>query len=281
MKNFIQYSIYFEPFNIDLVSGALWELDILGINEFDNFITVFTNERSTTNKEVINSCLNDLVEEKNLISFRIQEDYIENRNWNEEWENKLQVIEVSDRIIVKPSFREYNSHDNQIVLIIDPKMSFGTGEHQTTKLVLQLLEKYLVKGDKVLDVGSGTAVLGIAASKLGADRVFCVDNDEWCYLNGLENVERNNLNNLTLVQGTINNINENDFSFITANINKNVLLEIKSLLYQKLNNKGILVLSGILKSDAEEIERQFTGEGLTALEIKQLDEWISIVFKKN
>lgn len=281
MKNFIQFNIHFEPFNIDIVSGAIWEFEILGINENDNFISVYVNQDSNTNKEMLQSCLQNLIKERIINSFEITDDHIQNKNWNEEWEKKINVIEVSERIAIKPTFREYEPKENQIVLIIDPKMSFGTGEHQTTKLVLQFLEKYSNKGDKVLDVGSGTAVLGIAASKLGADSVIGVDNDEWCYINGIENVERNNLKNVELIHGTISDIQDNDFDLVTANINKNVLLEIKELLNKKLKKNGLLVLSGLLENDLGEIKRQFTNTGLTALEVKHLDEWVAIVLKKD
>lgn len=281
MKNFIQFNIHFEPFNLDIVSGAIWEFDILGINENDNFISVYVNEDSKTNKEQLKLCLQNLIEECIINSFEITDDHVQNKNWNEEWEKKVNVIEVSERIVIKPTFREYEPKENQIVLIIDPKMSFGTGEHQTTKLILLFLEKFTNRGDKVLDVGSGTAVLCIAASKLGADRVIGVDNDEWCYINGIENVERNNLKNVELYHGTISDIQDKDFDLVTANINKIELLGAKDLLYKKLKKNGLLILSGLLENDLREIKRQFTNIGLTALEVKHLDEWVAIVLKKD
>ena len=125
---------------------------------------------------------------------------MENKNWNEEWERKLVPIEVTERIVVRPSFKEYDAAENQIVLIIDPKMSFGTGEHQTTKLMLQLLEIYIKPDSKILDVGSGTGILSIAAAKLGAAKVIAVDNDELCYENGIENVNNNNVGKIVEVK---------------------------------------------------------------------------------
>ena len=187
---------------------------------------------------------------------------------------------MTENIVIKPSFREYKTKPNQIVIEIDPKMSFGTGEHQTTKLVLNLLEKYAPSSKNVLDVGSGTAVLGIAASMLGAKNVVAVDNDEWCFINGKENVDRNNLSNVNLVHGTIDDIVDNDFDLVLANINKNVLIEIKNALFDKLKKDGILILSGLLENDLDEIKRQFTQLGLTALDFQQLDEWIGIILKK-
>jgi len=280
MQNYIQFEITSIPFNIDLLSGALWELEILGLNENDNYITVSVYENSKVTEARIKDQLNNLIKENLIKSYTVKENVLENRNWNEEWEKKINVIEVSDRIVIKPSFRDFKAKENQIVIIIDPKMSFGTGEHQTTRLMLQLLEKHLQIGDKVLDVGSGTSVLGIAASKLGADKVISVDNDEWCYINSKENVERNNVLNIDVKHGTIQDVEETEFDLVLANINRNVLMEIKQNLFNKIKRSKLLILSGILEEDLEEIKRQYAQMGLTALEYKQLDEWIVIVFKK-
>lgn len=281
MKDYKQFTIKSSPFNIDLLSGALWELEILGLNEYDDYLTVFVYEDSDITKKDIVQKL-EVLKKVNLINtFSIETDIIENKNWNEEWEKNVNVIEVSDRIVIKPTFREYEAKEGQIVITLDPKMSFGTGEHQTTKIVLQLVEKYLREGTTVLDVGSGTSVLGIATSLLGAKSVVAVDNDEWCYINGKENVERNNITNLEVLHGTIDDVNEPEFDLVLANINRNILLDIKEKLYSKIKPTGLLILSGLLNTDEEEIKRQFTQLGLTALETHTLDEWIGLVFKKS
>ena len=280
MKNFNQFTIYAIPFNVDLLSGALWELDILGLNEYDDYLTVFVYEDSEVRKIEIEQVLENLKKENLIENYSISEETLENKNWNAEWENNLKIIEVSDRIIIKPSFRDFEQKKDQIVITIDPKMSFGTGEHETTKLILKLIDKYISQGSTVLDVGSGTSVLGIAASKLGAKYVLSIDNDEWCYINGLENVEKNNLKNIKVLHCTIEDLDDTQFNLVLANINLNVLLDIKQELCNKLENLGLLILSGILLSDLEEIKRQFLPLGLTAIEHLELNNWISIVFKK-
>ena len=280
MQNYKQYEISSKPFNIDLLSGLLWELDILGINENDKSLIISTNIESNINLDKVKNLLNILVTENLIESFEVLESLLENKNWNEEWEKKINVIKVSDNIVIKPSFRKYEPSENELVLVIDPKMSFGTGEHQTTKIVLQLLEKYIKTDDKVLDVGSGTALLGIAASKLGASYVVAVDNDEWCFINGKENAQRNEVEDIDIIMGTINDVNTKDFNLVLANINRNILIEIKESLFAKVKLNGKIILSGILKTDLEEIKRQFTELGLTALEIHQIDEWIGIVLDK-
>ncbi len=280
MKKYNEYKISTEPFNGEILSSVLWQLEILGINEYKDYLTVFTQNNSNVSLKNIIALLDKLKKEKLITKYKIEENILPNKNWNEEWEKKVNIVEVSDKIVIKPSFKDYNKSKNQIIITIDPKMSFGTGEHATTKIVLQLLEKHFHANTKVLDVGSGTAILSIAASKLGAKEVVAIDNDEWCFLNGIENVEKNNLTNITVLHSTIENIKEDDFDFVLANINKSVLTKIKKDIYKRCKNNATVIISGILDKDEEEIKRQFTHTGLTALDKKQIDEWIGLVFKK-
>ncbi|MDZ7624568.1 MAG: 50S ribosomal protein L11 methyltransferase [Ignavibacteriaceae bacterium] len=178
-------------------------------------------------KKQIAEAMNKLNNDKLIESFRIEKEILEDKNWNEIWEKSREVIRVSDRIVIKPTFKEYSAKPDEIVLTIDPKMSFGTGEHQTTKLILRLLEKYVTKGMKVLDVGSGTGILAIASVKLGASKAVAVDFDEIC----LENCKENSLLNevsdsVEIITGEIDDVKEKDFDLILANIQKNVLLDI-------------------------------------------------------
>ena len=280
MTNYKEFKITTNPFNNEVLSSVLWQLELLGINEFDDYLTIFTDENSEITIESISELLSKLKEEKLIDSFSIEEKLLVNKNWNEEWEKKINVVEVSDKIIIKPTFKDYNQKENQIIITIDPKMSFGTGEHETTKIILLFLEKYLSENCKVLDIGSGTAILSIAASKLGASKVFAIDNDEWCYINGKENIEKNKLTNITVLHSTIDKLDEDNFDLILANINKNVLLDIKKEISEKCKKNGIVILSGILETDELEIKRQFARVGLTALEKKRINEWIGIVLKK-
>ncbi|MCF8242688.1 MAG: 50S ribosomal protein L11 methyltransferase, partial [Melioribacteraceae bacterium] len=176
--------------------------------------------------------------------------------------------------------RNYENKPDDIIIEIDPKMSFGTGEHQTTKLILVLLEKYIAPGIKVLDVGSGTGILAIASVKLGASYALGVDNDEWCRINGEENIERNGMQSKVYIkEGEIDSVIDSDFDLVLANINKNVLLEIKETLYSKCKPGGLIIISGILESDKTNLETEYTNLGLKVLENQQLDEWSAIVFQ--
>ena len=280
MKKYKEFLITAEPFNSELISGILWESNISGINEEVNCIKVFTDDLSLSLEE-LKERLQNLKNENLLSSFTIEENIFENKNWNEEWEQSINVIHVTDKIVIKPTFRNYNPKPGQIVLVIDPKMSFGTGEHQTTKLVLMLLEKYTIPGARILDVGSGSGILAIASIKLGARRAIAIDIDEWCYDNAFENSKLNNVNDsIEVRQGEIMDIKESGFDLILANIQKNILLEIAPEIYSRLKLGGIVILSGLLDYDEADIKTDFSALGLSFLETKTLDSWIALVFQK-
>jgi ribosomal protein L11 methyltransferase len=282
MKTYKQFKIFTNPLISDEISGLLWQLDIDGINETETGITVFADSSKNISKSGIEEILKKLVNEKQISSFMIDEEIVEDKNWNEEYEKNVRVIEVTDRIVIKPSFKDYTARPGQIIIGIDPKMSFGTGEHATTRLMLCLIEKYIAGGEKVLDVGSGTAVLGIGAVMLGADSSICIDNDEWCFMNGLENSKANNLEDRVEIRlAEINQVAEREFGLITANINKHILIDIAEEIKARIKKTGILILSGLLITDEDEILKRYSEFGFELLEKREKDEWCALVFRRN
>jgi len=161
-------------------------------------------------------------------------------------------------------------------------MSFGTGEHQTTRLALQLLEKYIEPDLRILDVGTGTGILAIAAAMLTKTKfILGIDNDEWCLINSKENVLLNNLQEIIKIKlAEINQISETNFDLITANINKNVLIQMAENLKIKIKSSGILILSGIYKKDIQQIETVFSKYGFRKIEHQSIDKWAAIVLSK-
>lgn len=279
MKYFTEFKITTEPINIELTSGLLWQLDIDGVNESENSLSVFVDSSKNISRDDIGKILKEMISERLIDSFTIEEAVIENKNWNEEYEKNVRVIEVTDRIVIKPSFKDYKSKPNQIIITIDPKMSFGTGEHATTKLVLQLMEKYIRGGEKVLDIGSGTGVLGISAVMLGASHSLEIDNDEWCLLNGNENVKSNNLEDKVEVRlAELQQIEEKEFDLIVANINKHILLEIAEEIKRKIKKTGALILSGLLIIDESDIVQKYSSLQFEQIEKAEMDEWCAIIF---
>jgi ribosomal protein L11 methyltransferase len=280
MNKYKEFTITSKPFLPELLQGILWELNISGIQEEESFIKVFCEDGNKLGKEKIAKQLQNLVKEKLIESFVVNEEILENKNWNEEWEKSREVIIVSDTLVIKPSFKEYSSKINQTVITIDPKMSFGTGEHQSTKLSLQFLEKYVKSGMKILDIGTGTAVLAIASIKLGADRVIAIDNDEWSYENSHENCVVNSVKDKIDVRlCETKDVTESEFDLIVANIQRDILLQIKNEIRKRIKKNGILILSGLLILDKDEIEREYQNLNFILVDSNISGEWNSMVFQ--
>lgn len=277
---FKEFIVTAQPFNAEILSSVLWELDFDGINEDVNCLKVFTSrEDITVNK--IETVLNNLKDNNLLRDFSIQENYVQEKNWNEEWEKSREVVHVTDKIVIKPTFKEYHPKPEEIVLILDPKMSFGTGDHQTTKICLKFIEKYLKADSNVLDAGSGTAILAIAAAKLNAKKVIAFDIDEWSYENGIENTNLNKVSSQVEIRKCeLNEIKENDFDLIIANIQKNILIELSDGFRFRIKANGVLILSGLLEMDREVIVSKYTSLGFEEIDYMKMDEWIGLVFKK-
>lgn len=280
MKSYREFIITTEPFNSEILSSILWELNIDGINEEVNCLKVFAQDESVTT-DSIESELNLLKENKLLREFSVQENFIVEKNWNEEWEKSREVVYVTEKIVIKPTFKDYEPKSGEIVLTLDPKMSFGTGDHQTTKICLKFIEKYIKPGMKVLDAGSGTAILGIAAAKLGAEKVIAFDIDDWCYENGIENTQLNNVvDKVEIKKCELKDIEENNFDLIIANIQKNILLELAKGFKSRINSGGILILSGLLEMDKDAIVSKYSEVGFIEIDYLKMDDWIGIVFNK-
>jgi len=278
VKKFAEFKIYSTPFNPDLISGLLWELDITGITEEENNLIAYTTLDSKLDEESFVDLLTKLKSQNLIESFSVSSQIQEDKNWNEIWENSREVIRVSDRIVIKPSFKSYEPKHNDIVITIDPKMSFGTGEHQTTNLVIKLLEKYIKQGMKILDVGSGTGILSISALKLGASYAVAVDNDEVCFENCLENSKINDVEErIKIINGTVTDVIENDFDFVVANIQQNVLIEIAEEISKRVKSNGMVILSGLLDNNETEVIKYYQSLGFKHLDTTVNDEWIALV----
>ena len=281
MKMYKEITVKASPFNPEILSSILWELNLSGLRENDDSLTLYCEQDKEVSLVSVENLLTRLKTENLITHFEVSEVSFEDKNWNEEWESNIDVVEVSEKLVIKPTFREYDAKPNQIILTIDPKMSFGTGEHQSTKLMLRLMEKYISGNESVLDVGSGTGVLAIAAIKLGSHRATAIDNNEWCKLNGKENIILNSVQNeVTVLLGEISDINENDFDLVLANINKNVLIDIVEDLYNKTAEDGKLIISGILIIDLQQIIEIYNQYNFVTLDQLHQDDWAAVIFKK-
>lgn len=204
---------------------------------------------------------------------------IPQQNWNKEWESSFQPIEVDGRCYIRAPFHPAKE-GFEFDVIIEPKMSFGTGHHNTTRLMISKLMKLDVQGKSLLDMGCGTGVLAIAASMMGADPITAIDIDDWSYENTLENLEKNNINNVLVHKGNAQILQKKVFHTILANINKNVLLADLPLYVQSLEKEGNLILSGFFETDITELEVKATEQGLVFKDKAVSEQWTMLHFIK-
>ncbi|RPI03198.1 MAG: 50S ribosomal protein L11 methyltransferase, partial [Ignavibacteriae bacterium] len=191
-------------------------------------------------------------------------------------------VEATPHIIIKPTWKKLPArHRKKLVLHIDPKMSFGTGHHETTRLSLSLIEHFLEPGMSVLDFGTGTGVLGIACIKLGAKSVFAVDNDEWAIENTKENVKKNGVQKqMTVRSGSVSRIPRRRFDLLVANIDFRTISRFVSSLAARTRKNGIMILSGILTGDLPILLKLFAKNSLVPLELVDENEWTSIALRR-
>ena len=214
---------------------------------------------------------NDEVE----ISYTYEE--MPNINWNEEWEKNFSPINVEDKVLIRAEFHDSNPNMHEIV--IQPKMSFGTGHHPTTHLMIQQMLDMDLENKKVLDMGCGTSVLAIFAKQKGAGRTVAIDIDEWSVENSKENAVRNNVE-LDIELGTADNLGKEKFEIILANINRNILISDIPTYVSVLEDGGKLLLSGLCFFDVDDILEVCTEQNLKLEKKIQREEWVSLLLSK-
>ena len=204
---------------------------------------------------------------------------IQEQNWNAEWEKNFDPVYVEKKLAIVAPFHEKPTGFEQVITIM-PKMSFGTGHHQTTWLVSRALFDLDLKNKAVLDMGTGTGILAILAEKLGASSVFAPDIDEWSYLNSLENCETNHCQKITVVQGGAEVLAGKNFQIILANINKNILTQQFPSYAVTLQPGGLLLISGFFETDQEDLVATASQHGFVFDQIQTREGWAMIQFHK-
>ncbi|MEQ8579902.1 MAG: 50S ribosomal protein L11 methyltransferase [Balneola sp.] len=262
----------------ELLIAELFELDFEGFEQESNLLiaSVPSSRFDDVKREEITKILYSF-EDAELT----KEELISPQNWNEKWENSIEPQTIGN-FYVRPTWaKEAPSDSDLIELLIDPKMAFGTGYHATTRLILGWLSEIISKEDKVLDAGTGTGILGIAALKLGAESAFGFDIDEWSEDNSKENIILNEVEGFEVKLGSTEVIpTDSTFDVILANINRNALIELIPELLLFLRKEGTLLLSGLLEGDEQTIMNLESVKTLTHLETRQNGEWIAILLRK-
>jgi ribosomal protein L11 methyltransferase len=252
----------------------------LGEKPFESFVETETGIVAYIQKELhTENVLDDiyiLTSPEFTISHHIEE--IDQVNWNEEWEKNFEPIDVDGKCHVRAPFHPKTAAEFDIV--IEPKMSFGTGHHETTHMMIQHLLEMDVTNLKTLDMGCGTAILAILAEMKGAKPIDAIDIDNWCYLNSIENAERNNCSEISVYEGDASLLKDKNYDLIIANINRNILLNDMQTYIDCLNPNGILLLSGFYNEDIPFINASCTEKGLTYIKKFERNNWVSLKYKK-
>ena len=243
-----------------------------GVEELEDAIKVYI---SKDNVDDFESELNQLFE---VYPSSFTKEVLENKNWNEEWERNFQALRIDDFVGIRADFHPH-FENVKYEIVINPKMSFGTGHHATTKQMIQMMALLEVENKKILDCGSGTGILAILAKKMNADRVIAFDNDEWSYNNHEENAIVNQVST-ELVLGSLQDISENNFDIVLANIHKNFIVENMFNLAARVKSSGYLIVSGFLPSDIRDILLEAQRNNLLANYMTQSENWACILLQK-
>jgi len=270
MKKYFQIQILAAlPEEKERLIAELSEINFYAFEEEKNYLNAYIQEEDF-NEEQLKEILKS--------QFDFSTTIIEEENWNAQWESSIQPVIINDFVAVRPSFHDPVGgvkHE----LIITPKMSFGTGHHATTSLMIELMEKIDFGNKMVLDFGTGTGVLAILAEKLGAREIIAIDNDEWSIRNATENIQANHCGRIRIeLKKDLSSLSP--FDVILANINLNVISHESSAMVELLKTGGTLLVSGFLLKDEKEILDIFTEKNIIKKESLQQGGWVAACLEK-
>jgi len=267
--NYKAYHIPIPIDNVDIITAQLFRLGIDSLEELEDKLIAYLaykEEKEFLNFENELSALNIHFSETEFIPYK---------NWNEEWEKNFEPIFINETIAVRASFHPISNFP--IEIIINPKMSFGTGHHDTTSQMMTQMLNIDFTNKSVMDFGSGTGILSILASKLGAYIIVALDNEEWAYYNEMENVALNNCTNITLLY--TDQLPSAKYDIILANINRNVILQYLPLLVANCKKDTLLLTSGYYLEDTNIIQNETMQYGFKLLYSQSLHNWACQLYR--
>jgi len=252
----------------------------LGFAGFESFVENENGVTAYIQEGDLNAKILEDIQILNSDEFEISyiEEIIKQTNWNREWEKNFNPIQVDDLVSIRAPFHENPNLKYDIV--IEPKMSFGTGHHETTHMMVQQLLDLNLADKKVLDMGCGTGILAIFAEMKGANPIDAIDIDNWCYLNSIENIERNNCSNISAYEGDAVLLKDKSYDVIIANINRNILLNDMETYMTCLNEKGVILFSGFYKEDIPIIDAEVSKYNLKLDKTLERNNWVSLKYVK-
>lgn len=271
---YIEYNFKVSPLQpaSDILIAELGEA---GFESFvENELGVLAYIQKNDWSDTILKSVSILTNENFKITYQLKE--IEQENWNATWEENFKPIQVGNQCVVRAPFHEKPKVEYDI--IIEPKMSFGTGHHETTHMMLQHILDHDFEGKSVLDMGSGTGVLAILMAMKGAKNIDAIDIDNWCYLNAKENVERNNCEQIQVYEGDSSLLKTQKYDVIIANINRNILLADIPKYASRLKADGVLFLSGFYTEDIVMISEKCGEVSLKFEKNLEKNNWVAVKY---
>ncbi len=271
----MQYLEFEIPCTTEIGEILIAELTQIGFDSFlqeDTFIKAYI-ENTAYNNEELSSILSYYdINIKNVIRSEL-----ENKNWNELWEKSYSPLVVSDKCYIRAAFHPAKPQ-YPYEIIIQPKMSFGTGHHATTAQMMELMLLNDFRGKKVLDMGCGTGLLAVLAHKMGAEKITATDNDEWAYKNTLENLHTNKVLMGEVIFGDMDDVKDETYHIILSNITKNINLSYIKQYSKMLHQNGRLIVSGFYTHDLEDIEKEAIKHGFKLLSNRSNNNWCAAIF---
>lgn len=261
----VQLEITAKPFQQEELIALLDDYNPTGFEQTDELLTAYFLATDFAENEVL----------KTLDGFTYTKSIVEEQNWNAVWEQNFQPVIVDDFCAVRAHFHEPIKHV-QHELIITPKMSFGTGHHATTYLMMQQMSYVDFNGKSVFDFGTGTGILSILAEKLGAARIISIDVDDWSIENAKENFERNNCTKTTVLLSS--RLPNDAFDVVLANINRNVILAYLPQLKKIVKKNGLVLFSGLMVTDENEIAKDAAENDFHLQKQTEKEGWVSLLF---
>ncbi len=241
---------------------------------------VVDNRFANTKLNIIFNNLKEFTESENEFIYEIFTAKCNDEDWQDEWKKYFHTVNITDNIVIKPSWDEYEPSDNEIVVEIDPGLAFGTGTHETTSLCVEFLEKYAQNKKKLLDIGCGSGILMLIGKKLGVEKVVGIDIDEKVNDVVLENFSKNGINdNFQVIIGNlVDDVNEK-YDLVVSNILVDVLEKLLEDIEKILEKNATVIFSGILNEKEEAFLKKAKNYNLKQIDRKEKNNWVSLVFK--
>lgn len=274
MSTYIEYSFEIKPLQpaSDILIAELGEAGFESFLENDEGILAYI-QKEDWQEDILDS-IEILNNDQFASTYTFKE--IAQENWNETWERNFRPIQIDCQCAVRAPFHQKS--DVAYDIVIEPKMSFGTGHHETTHMMLQFILEHDFNGKSVLDMGSGTGVLAILAAMKGAAQIDAIDIDNWCYLNAKENVARNDCSHINVYEGDSSLLGNRKYDVILANINRNILVADMAAYAQNLRKNGTLFVSGFYVDDLPIISEKGAESGLQLVKNLEKNRWVAVKY---